>query len=1267
MKNPISKPILGLVICFVITSQAAYAQKEELRLEILNGHSGGDVLAVAASHDGKFALTGSTDQTALLWDLETGKQLRRFSGVHENAVSCVQFSRDDRFVLTAGWDSTIQLWETATGRRVHGFGENRGGVLIKHSGRILSCAISADMKMVATAGEDRTARIWDFETGKQLLELGHAGRVNSIAFSPDSRFLLTGGEDKIARFYSTQTGKEEKQFVGHTGEITSVSYSSDGKQTLTGSSDKTIRLWNFERTNEIKRFEKEDCVSTTIFTNNGNEVIAGCDSAKNLQFWNIASGRETLKLNYKANSISILPNTENILIAGDNFWPKSTVAVINVTSKLIKGALFGRSDVVNVLDVTSKYPLIVTAGDHNTSALWNIKEGRIIKIFSNNGEPKFRGNLITMFENSKSVAFSPNGELLARGSSGYVDLYSTTTFELLGDFLGTRGAEVESIEFSPDGKFILLSAGSAVLTDLNGREKSGFYLEGGKSYALAFSPNGLWFAVSNEDNQIRVWNAKTGEVRQVIKGFLTPVWSIGFSPDGKTLATASGGEIDMTKAGIGNAAKANGIQFFDVETGKEIEGFGGEFKSSSNKFAGFKSVAYSPDGKFIAAGSFDGKVYLRNNETKELEKFEGHTDTVNSVKFAKDANGKLLVVSGSSDSTTRIWDAATGEEICALVTFHDGNWAVVQTRTGRYDAPNGGEIDGIQWVFGNEVIELKQLSAMYYTPNLLPRLLGYNKDELTPVIPLRDVKLYPEIVEQRFDERVGKLNIKLRARNGGIGETLVLVNDKLAINDARDERLRQNPGVLTGEIVSLSVDLSGSHFIKGKENKITVITSNYLQEIKKGNIQSRGTEIVHLDQGEVEFTLPSLYAIVGGVSDYEGEQLDLRFAAKDAEDFSNALSLGAKRLFCPKENPSCLDKVQITTLSTSGAAGTVQPTKENFRQAFAEIARKAKPEDIVVIYLAGHGVSFGTGTDTYFYLTKEARSASKEDLTKVYQTAAISSAELTEWLTTHEWSAGNKGIKALKQVLILDTCAAGEAASKLALTQKRDLSGDQIRAIEFLKDKTGTFVLMGSTADAPSYEASQYGQGLLTYSLLQAMQGADLKTGGYIDVRQLFSHAEQAVPKMAINIGGVQKPIVSAPLGTTFTIGQMTDADKEKIKLPQPKPLMLRPLLTNPETGDDDLKLIPALRKMLDAESSYTVARQRGTGEPKMIYIDDDSFPNAIRLTGTYTIEGDEVKVKAFLRRDGKTIAQLAEITAQKPEVVNKLLAAIQVELAKIN
>src|SRR4029077_10242945 len=116
----------------------------------------------------------------------------------------------------------------------------------------------------------------------------------------------------------------------------------------------------------------------------------------------------------------------------------------------------------------------------------------------------------------------------------------------------------------------------------------------------------------------------------------------------------------------------------------------------------------------------------------------------------------------------------------------------------------------------------------------------------------------------------------------------------------------------------------------------------------------------------------------------------------------------------------------------------------------------------------------------------------------------VSSEELTRWI---------KDIPALQQVMVLDTCAAGAAAVKL--TAKRDISGDQGRAIERLKDRTGFHVLMGCSADRVSYEASQYAQGLLTYSLLEGMRGAALRRGEYVDVSKLFQYAADRVPELA--------------------------------------------------------------------------------------------------------------------------------------------------------
>src|SRR5271165_5789144 len=121
------------------------------------------------------------------------------------------------------------------------------------------------------------------------------------------------------------------------------------------------------------------------------------------------------------------------------------------------------------------------------------------------------------------------------------------------------------------------------------------------------------------------------------------------------------------------------------------------------------------------------------------------------------------------------------------------------------------------------------------------------------------------------------------------------------------------------------------------------------------------------------------------------------------------------------------------------------------------------PTDVLVIYLAGHGIALQEqGHETYCYLTKEARTANRDAFRdpEVRRQYSISSAELTEWF---------KKIPALKQVLILDTCSAGAAANKLI--EHRQISGDQIRAIDRLKDRTGFHVLMGCASDKVSYEA----------------------------------------------------------------------------------------------------------------------------------------------------------------------------------------------------
>ncbi|MCB1025954.1 MAG: hypothetical protein KDB79_16280, partial [Acidobacteria bacterium] len=224
--------------------------------------------------------------------------------------------------------------------------------------------------------------------------------------------------------------------------------------------------------------------------------------------------------------------------------------------------------------------------------------------------------------------------------------------------------------------------------------------------------------------------------------------------------------------------------------------------------------------------------------------------------------------------------------------------------------------------------------------------------------------------------------------------------------------------------------------------------------------------------------------------------------------------------------------------------------------------------------------------------------------------------------------------KALKQVLILDTCAAGAAAN--SLIAQRDLPSDQIRAIERLKDRTGFFVLMGAAANKVSYEATQYGQGLLTYSLLQGLKGAKLRENQFADVNLLFSYAQDTVPEMAKYIGGIQKPLIIAPdTSESFDIGRFTDVEQKEIQLAAPKPLIVKPALQNKDRFYDDLELTSLLSIEL-RNASFTVDPE--TFQTPLVFVEADEMTDAVKPSGSYTVKGEDISATIILIKNKKPI-----------------------------
>jgi WD40 repeat protein len=381
--------------------EAASGQELSVReLPTLQGD--GDWIQYAAfSRDGRriVIVTGSSDNTAKLWDAATGRELFTYKG-HNSCINSVAFSPDGQRIVTGSSDNTAYVWEVASGVRPRNIGGNLL-TLTGHNNDISSVAFSPDGQRIVTGSFDRTAKVWDAASGRELLTLtGHSEIVNSVAFSPDGQRIVTCSGDRTAKVWETASGRELLTLSGHSDWVASVAFSPDGQRIVTGSNDKTAKVWDAASGRELLTLTGHNALIRSVaFSPDGQRIATG-SADRTAKVWDAAKGRELLTLRGHG-TVAFSPDGRRIVTGSNDQMAK----VWDATSGRELLTLTGHNDVVNSVAFSPDGQRILTSSWDRTAKVWEADTGQ---------------ELLTLKGHNSVIwqaVFSPDGLRIVTGSS----------------------------------------------------------------------------------------------------------------------------------------------------------------------------------------------------------------------------------------------------------------------------------------------------------------------------------------------------------------------------------------------------------------------------------------------------------------------------------------------------------------------------------------------------------------------------------------------------------------------------------------------------------------------------------------------------------------------------------------------------------------------------------------------------------------------------------------------------------------------------------